>query len=170
MDVHADSLSISEASTVVDSPILKPLSLQPTKERLEPQEVVIAKEDETKSTPGPTALASASTPRKLALLSIFTLASFLDCFNTAALFPVVPAIASQLQIKDSESTWITAGYQLTFAAFLLISGRISDIKTPKPVFISGSLILGVTHLIGGFTRKKIAFLVLRALAGIGGAL
>jgi MFS family permease len=37
-------------------------------------------------------------------------------------------------------------------------------------FIAGAFILGVTHLIGGFMRDKIALLVLRALGGIGGAL
>lgn len=42
--------------------------------------------------------------------------------------------------------------------------------TPKPAFIAGSFILGITHLIGGFTHQKIALLVLRALGGIGGAL
>jgi MFS family permease len=34
----------------------------------------------------------------------------------------------------------------------------------------GAFVLGVTHLIGGFTHQKIALLVLRALGGIGGAL
>ena len=42
--------------------------------------------------------------------------------------------------------------------------------TPKPAFIAGCLILGITHLIGGFVHQKIALLVLRALGGIGGAL
>lgn len=42
--------------------------------------------------------------------------------------------------------------------------------TPKPAFIAGAFILGVTHLIGGFVHQKIALLVLRALGGIGGAL
>jgi MFS family permease len=38
------------------------------------------------------------------------------------------------------------------------------------VFVAGSFILGITHLIGGFTHQKIALTVLRALGGIGGAL
>ena len=80
-----------------------------------------------------------------------------------------------------------SAYQLTFAAFLLLvrgfphpthdcannamkSGRISDFYSPKPAFVSGAMILALTHLGGGFVRQKIALLVLRALAGIGGAL
>lgn len=42
--------------------------------------------------------------------------------------------------------------------------------TPKPAFIIGCFILGITHLIGGFVHQKIALTVLRALGGIGGAL
>ena len=50
------------------------------------------------------------------------------------------------------------------------SGRISDVYSPKPAFVSGVMILALTHLGGGFVRQKIALLVLRALGGIGGAL
>jgi hypothetical protein len=53
---------------------------------------------------------------------------------------------------------------------LIQSGRISDVYTPKPAFIAGAFILGITHLIGGFTHQKVALVVLRALGGIGGAL
>ncbi|KAG8750828.1 hypothetical protein FRC14_000185 [Serendipita sp. 396] len=187
MQSRIDSMSISEAPTAVHTPTLLPLSLQPSKEDLKPKGVVltatntidtIAVEDAAQSTKvesesepsSETALANASTLRKLALLAMFTLAEFLDAFNNSALFPAIPNIASQLRFEVSETTWIIAGYQLTFAAFLLVSGRISDIYTPKPAFIAGSFILGLTHLIGGFTHQKIALLVLRALGGIGGAL
>ena len=84
--------------------------------------------------------------------------------------------------------WIISAYQLTFASFLLVvrvfptglhhdrvddfmkSGRISNVYSPKPVFVSGVMILALTHLGAGFVRHKIALLILRALGGIGGAL
>ncbi|KIM21443.1 hypothetical protein M408DRAFT_333459 [Serendipita vermifera MAFF 305830] len=115
-------------------------------------------------------LSKASTARKLLLLSMFTLAEFLDAFNNSALFPAIPIISTELSFDATETVWIVSAYQLTFAAFLLVSGRISDVYTPKPAFIVGCLTLGITHLIGGFTHQKIALLVLRALGGIGGAL
>ncbi|KIM33566.1 hypothetical protein M408DRAFT_61189 [Serendipita vermifera MAFF 305830] len=129
------------------------------------QPLSVGKEDE----PAP-ALASASTARKLSLLAIFTLAEFLDAFNNSALFPAIPDITRELSFESSETVWIISAYQLTFAAFLLVSGRISDVYTPKPAFIAGAFVLGLTHLIGGFTHQKIALLVLRALGGVGGAL
>ena len=65
-------------------------------------------------------LANASTVRKVALLTIFTLAEFLDSFNNSALFPAIPFIASELHFQASETVWIISAYQLTFAAFLLV--------------------------------------------------
>lgn len=115
-------------------------------------------------------LATVSTLRKISLLIMFTLAEFLDAFNNSALFPAIPPLTEDLHFLVSETVWVISAYQLTFAAFLLVSGRISDVYTPKPAFIAGCLILGITHLIGGFTHQKIALLVLRALGGIGGAL
>jgi MFS family permease len=49
------------------------------------------------------------------------------------------------------------------------SGRISDIYSPKPVFIAGNLILGIMSLGGGFVQNKIGLLILRAFSGIGAA-
>ncbi|KAG8766136.1 hypothetical protein FRC16_007762, partial [Serendipita sp. 398] len=127
----------------------------------------VAKEEQDGNQPQ---LHKVSTLRKIALLSMFTFAEFLDAFNNSALFPAIPIITADLGFKVSETVWIISAYQLTFAAFLLVSGRISDVYTPKPAFIAGCFILGLTHLGGGFVRQKIALLVLRALGGIGGAL
>jgi len=71
-------------------------------------------------------LASASKTRKIALLTMFVLAQFLDAFNNSALLPAIPGITSQLQFEASEIAWIISAYQPTFAAFLLLCGRISD--------------------------------------------
>jgi hypothetical protein len=80
-------------------------------------------------------LANASTARKVALITTFTLAQFLDAFNNSALFPAIPTISSQLHFEASETVWIISAYQLTFAAFLLVVSIMTPlsnrpIKTP----------------------------------------
>lgn len=65
-------------------------------------------------------LETVSTFRKLSLLSIFTLAEFLDAFNNSALFPAIPIIINDLHFVPTETVWIISAYQLTFAAFLLV--------------------------------------------------
>jgi len=97
-------------------------------------------------------------------------------------------MSKSLSFAPSEAVWVVSAYQLTFASFLLVvrisvptqphdrtntiikSGRISDVYSPKPAFVSGAMILALTHLGAGFVRQKIVMFILRALGGIGSAL
>ncbi|KAI0699504.1 MFS general substrate transporter [Cerioporus squamosus] len=107
-----------------------------------------------------------STARRYVLLIIFCLAQFLDAFNNSALFSAIPALVTSLDMNEAESTWIISAFQLTFASFLLISGRISDVYNPKFAFIGGVSGLGVLSIGAGFVTSKIPLIVLRALCGI----
>ncbi|KAG8760785.1 hypothetical protein FRC11_014918 [Ceratobasidium sp. 423] len=113
--------------------------------------------------------AQLGTVQKNVLLAIFCLGQFLDIMNTSAMLPALPATSQAVGLTESDSVWLFAAYQATFASFLLISGRISDIYGPKPAFVLGSLFFGGTSLGAGFLNNRIALLVLRALQGIGAA-
>jgi len=111
-----------------------------------------------------------SPARKYTLLVLFCAAQFLDAFNNCALFPAIPVIVKELNVTESESAWIISAFQLTFASFLLISGRISDIYNPKYAFVIGAAILGIISLGIGFVNDKISMIVLRAVSGIAASL
>ncbi|OCH86704.1 MFS general substrate transporter [Obba rivulosa] len=108
--------------------------------------------------------------RKLTLLGVFCFALFLDTFNNSSLFAAIPPIAEQLDIPNSQSVWLLSAYQLTFAALLLVSGRVSDLYNPKWVFVIGASAMAVFALVAGFIRSEIPLILLRALMGAGGAL
>ncbi|KAF7796427.1 hypothetical protein EIP86_007604 [Pleurotus ostreatoroseus] len=93
-------------------------------------------------------------------------AQFLDAFNNSALFSAIPSLIRDLGFTEGESTWLISAFQLTFASFLLISGRISDVYNPKYAFIFGVSALGCISIGGGFVKDKITLIVLRALSGI----
>ena len=128
--------------------------------------------DEKKSVVEPEipALANAKPLRKYVLLAVFCLGQFLDTLNNSAMFPAIPAVSHEVGLTESDSVWLFAAYQATFASFLLISGRISDVYSPKPVFILGTAFFGLMSLGSGFINDKIPLLVLRALQGIGASL
>lgn len=86
--------------------------------------------------------------------------------SVSALFSAIPVMTVQLGLSASESVWLVSAYQLTFAAFLLCSGRIADIYNPKYAFIGGAFVLGVFSLVSGFVHAKVGLFVLRALAGV----
>ncbi|KAG2050525.1 MFS general substrate transporter [Suillus hirtellus] len=107
-----------------------------------------------------------SLTRKLVLLFMFCLAQFLDAFSNSALFTAIPVLEVSMGMTESQSTWIMSAFQLTFASFLLISGRISDVYNPKTGFIGGVFGLGVISLCAGFVDNTIPLIILRALTGI----
>jgi MFS family permease len=111
-----------------------------------------------------------STLRKYVLLVMFCLAQFLDTFNISSTYSAIPTIEAIMGIKSNESAWIVATFQLTFAAFLLMSGKIADIYNPKHAFVAGMTLLGAVTLGTGFNEDKIALFVLRAIAGVFGSL
>ncbi|KAF4578357.1 hypothetical protein EYR36_000168 [Pleurotus pulmonarius] len=112
-------------------------------------------------------LASLSTGRKRLLLAIFCFAQFLDTFNNSALFASIPPISQALGISNANSVWLLSAYQLTFAALLLTSGRLSDVYNANYVFIAGAASMGFLALGAGFVREEVPLIVLRALMGIG---
>ncbi|KAB5592439.1 MFS-type transporter [Ceratobasidium theobromae] len=130
----------------------------------------VERDESIASEPEISALANVTRLRKYILLSIFCLSQFFDTLNNAVLFPAIPVISHKLGLAESDSVWLFAAYQATFASFLLISGRISDVYSPKPVFILGTSFFGLMSLGGGFVNGKIPLLVLRALQGIGASL
>ncbi|KAF8123556.1 major facilitator superfamily domain-containing protein [Boletus edulis] len=111
-----------------------------------------------------------SSIRKLFLLLLFCFAQFLESFSISALYPALPPLEASTGITQSQSAWILSAFHLTFASFLLISGRISDIYDPKNTLIAGVSSLGVLSICAGFVNNKIAILVLRAIMGIAAAM
>ena len=126
--------------------------------------------------------------RKNTMLFLFCFAEFMDAFIASALFPAIPILESVLGVDEDLVAWVFAAYSCTFSAFLLISGRFSDVysasKCPLSCFrvgyrdsyipffvefsfIIGAIIIGAFSLGGGFVKQgddKVFFL-LRALAG-----
>lgn len=82
---------------------------------------------------------------------------------------VLPSIGKALNIPDSRQQWIVSAYSLTFGCFLLICGRIADVKGKRLVFIAGSAWFTVISIAIPFAPNEIVFDVLRGLQGLGAA-
>ncbi|KAG2125503.1 major facilitator superfamily domain-containing protein [Suillus clintonianus] len=111
-----------------------------------------------------------SLTRKLSLLVMFCLTQFLDTLNVSALISAIPVLEESMGMTEIQSTWVFSAFRLTFASFLLISGRLSDVYNPKIVFIGGVSSLGVLTLCAGFVVDTIPIVILRAITGIASAM
>ncbi|THH29152.1 hypothetical protein EUX98_g5035 [Antrodiella citrinella] len=152
---QTSSLDIEAAKTVVDS---KP-DLHQEDPKLEQSEAL----PEPQAT-GPTAF------RKAAILAILCSAQFFDVFNACASIAALPLIGADLEFTSGMLAWVLAAYTLTFGAFQVPAGRLSDIYHPKPVFVIGYLGVGIFSILCGVSVHPIMLLIFRAVSGIGAAM
>ncbi|MEU6561418.1 MFS transporter [Nocardia nova] len=103
----------------------------------------------------------------LALLCLVQMMLFLDdtIVNVA-----LPTIQNALHLSEGGLTWIVNAYLLAFGGFLLFGGRCADIFGPKPVFLTGVVVFGISSLTTGLAQNSIMIIASRAGQGIGGAL
>src|SRR3954463_12873761 len=102
---------------------------------------------------------------------------FMIMLDNTVVNVALPSMRSSLHMTLSELEWVVAGYALTFAAFMLIGGKLADFVGGPPMF---SLGLGVFAAgLGVFTAASLAcglapnggFLIgARVVQGLGGAL
>ncbi|KAJ8502791.1 hypothetical protein ONZ45_g11427 [Pleurotus djamor] len=108
--------------------------------------------------------------RKALMLAIVCFAQFFDIFNANAAIVSLPSMGEDLHFAPAELQWVLSAYTLTFASFLLISGTLSDIFHPKPVFVLGLFLIGLFSIPVGASVHPIMAIVFRAIQGIGAAL
>ncbi|WIY05504.1 MFS transporter [Amycolatopsis mongoliensis] len=100
------------------------------------------------------------------LLIGLSLGYFLVMLDTTIVTVALPALSSSLPVQQ----WISNGYTLTFAAFLLTAGAWSDRFGARRVFFTGLTSFGVLSLLSAFSFAPSMLIALRALLGVAGAL
>jgi len=82
---------------------------------------------------------------------------------------ILPTLVTDLHIPAASSTWPASAFSLTVASFLLIFGRVADMKGGYPVYVAGLAWLTLWSLIAGFSVNDIMLNFCRALQGLGPA-
>ncbi|OSC97055.1 MFS general substrate transporter [Trametes coccinea BRFM310] len=120
--------------------------------------------------PAPPARHRMSNARRYLLFTMFCVANMLDAYNLNALFTALPVIRTAFGLNEADASWIMSAFELTYAAFMLVSGRISDIYHPKAPFITGVFGLAILSLGSGFVKSGVGLIIIRAVCGICAAL
>jgi EmrB/QacA subfamily drug resistance transporter len=82
----------------------------------------------------------------------------------------LPTIGRDLQINQTDLSWVVNAYTLTFGGFLLLGGRLADLIGRRRMFIVGLAVFGAGSLLGGLSGSSNFLDAARALQGIGAAL
>lgn len=98
-------------------------------------------------------------------------ATFVDICNISGARMAVSPITHDLDLPPSQGVWVINAYALSFAAFLLVAGRLADTFQVRILFVLGLVGLGGLCLVTSFiTSNKYAFFVIRGISGLFGAL
>ncbi|KAF9916800.1 hypothetical protein BX616_002760 [Lobosporangium transversale] len=108
--------------------------------------------------------------KKGLLLVLISMANMLDIINVASVTIALPSILRDVHYEPNQLQWIVSSYALTYAAFLLVGGRMGDLFGHRRVFLTGTTWFGIWSLVCGFARDPIFMSIARALQGAGAGL
>src|SRR3712207_1284558 len=105
----------------------------------------------------------------------FTLAAvafglFMIMLDNTVVNVALPSIQRDLGIGLSELQWIVTGYALTFAALMLIGGKLADLLGRRLVFVTGLAIFTASSLACGLAESGDVLIGARVAQGVGAAL
>ncbi|KAJ5278740.1 hypothetical protein N7478_004112 [Penicillium angulare] len=108
--------------------------------------------------------------RRLTVTSLLLLANLVQMIVNFAGVAGGSRLSRAMGVNDSYSSWMAASYALTQGSFVMISGRVGDVVGHKQLLLIGGAWLSICTLIGAFCNNFFAFITMRALAGVGGAI
>src|SRR4051794_5793051 len=103
------------------------------------------------------------------LLLVVCLAQFMVILDVSIVNVALPSIHDGLGFSETGLQWVVNAYTLTFAGFLLLGGRASDLLGRRRVFLAGIGLFGVSSLVCAIAQDQGMLLGARALQGIGAA-
>src|SRR6476659_2590203 len=95
---------------------------------------------------------------------------FMIMLDNTVVNVALPAMRTSLHMTLSELEWVVAGYALTFAAFMLIGGKLADFLGRRMIFSVGLVIFTGASLACGLAPNGGFLIGARVVQGLGGAL
>ncbi|GAA2614840.1 DHA2 family efflux MFS transporter permease subunit [Paractinoplanes durhamensis] len=114
--------------------------------------------------------AQSTTARKWWGLVAIALGVSLIVVDTTIVNVITPSVIEDLAINSSQAQWIQESYAITFAAMLLVFGRLADLIGARRIFAAGVVVFGVTSLLAGLAPNGEVLILARFLQGVGGAM
>ena len=108
--------------------------------------------------------------RKWWTLAAVSFGLFMIMLDNTVVNVALPAIQSDLAADLSELQWIVTGYALSFAALMLIGGKLADAYGRRLMFVVGILVFTLSSLWCGLADSGDTLIAARVVQGIGAAL
>jgi EmrB/QacA subfamily drug resistance transporter len=117
--------------------------------------------------PQPSFLATRRGKLTLALLAAV---AFLDFVDASIVNIALPSIRRDLGFSEQGLQWVPSAYLLTYGGFMLLGGRAADLLGRRRVLVAGTVVIGVSSLIGGLAGSEAVLIGSRLAQGLGAAM
>jgi EmrB/QacA subfamily drug resistance transporter len=104
------------------------------------------------------------------LLVLVCLAQYMVILDVSIVNVALPAIRGDLGFSTTGLQWVVNAYTLTFAGFLMLGGRASDLLGRRRVFLGGTALFVVASMTCAVAASQGVLLGARALQGVGAAI
>jgi EmrB/QacA subfamily drug resistance transporter len=108
--------------------------------------------------------------RKRWILVLTCLAQFMVILDISVVNVALPSIRTDLGFSAVDLQWVVNAYTLTFAGFLMLGGRASDLLGRRRMFVAGTSLFALASLVCAAASSQGLLVGARALQGIGGAI
>jgi EmrB/QacA subfamily drug resistance transporter len=108
--------------------------------------------------------------RKWFTLAAVSFGLFMIMLDNTVVNVALPSIQRDLGVGLSELEWIVTGYALTFAALMLIGGKVADAYGRRLIFVVGIAVFTAASLWCGLSGSGGELIVARVVQGAGAAL
>ncbi|WP_328394613.1 MFS transporter [Nocardia sp. NBC_00416] len=119
--------------------------------------------------PSPTSTSTESIPGRTRALLGISLGYFMVLLDMTVLSVAEPDLAASLGSSIAGLQWVTTGYTISFAAFLLSAGAIADRYGAHRVFRYGTAGFGALSLLSAFAPDLVTLVALRVALGMAAA-
>jgi EmrB/QacA subfamily drug resistance transporter len=111
-----------------------------------------------------------TTRRGKLTLALLAAVAFLDFVDASIVNVALPSIRRDLGFSEQALQWVPSAYLLTYGGFMLLGGRAADLLGRRRVLVAGTVLIGVSSLIGGFAESEGVLVGARLAQGLGAAM
>jgi EmrB/QacA subfamily drug resistance transporter len=104
------------------------------------------------------------------LLAMICAAQFMVILDVAVVNVALPSIRQSLGFSTVGLQWVVNAYTLTFAGFLMLGGRASDLLGRRRVLLTGIALFTLSSLACALSDSQGMLVGARAVQGLGGAI
>lgn len=104
------------------------------------------------------------------VITAISLAAFIANLDATIVYISLPTMSREFNVDTSQISWVVLSYLLALCSFLLVFGRLSDMKGSRRIFLWGYLVFITTSFLCGTAQGLGTLIAMRAAQGIGGAM